>query len=464
MEIATAIKLIEKHIAGHQDVIVNYETAKRYFKKQNDIMLQDKKEKNEERSIRNADNRIPSNFYKLLVNQESSYLYTAPPIFDVEDKKTNEIIQNALGDAFAKKCKQACKESQNGGVAWIHYWRGENDVFKYAVINCTQVIPVWSSDLEEELYAVIRTYNTIEEESGDEYAVYEIWTDKECSSFKRKTDEKIQKLQEYRQFELIDLNMNTEENTNIFLHEWEKVPFIPLFNNDEHTDNLKDIKELIDTYDKVFSGFVNDLEDIQEVILILTNYGGEESSIGEFWSALKEKKVIKVDSDGPDDKSGVSTLAIEIPVEAREKTLAITRKAIFEQGMGIDPDPQNFGNSSGVALTYLYSLLELKAGLHETEARMSFSELVRAICKFNKKSCEKIIQTWTRTSVSNDAELAEIAQKSKGVISDETIVENHPWVQDPTKEMKRLKAQREAEMPNWDQVPIVKDDGDGKEE
>ncbi|MFR2692021.1 MAG: phage portal protein [Enterocloster bolteae] len=52
--------------------------------------------------------------------------------------------------------------------------------------------------------------------------------------------------------------------------------------------------------------------------------------------------------------------------------LATTRKRIFEQGQGIDPDPQNFGNSSGVALGFLYSLLELKAGLMETEFKIGF--------------------------------------------------------------------------------------------
>ena len=63
-------------------------------------------------------------------------------------------------------------------------------------------------------------------------------------------------------------------------------------------------------------------------------------------------------------------MTIDIPVEAREKMLQMTRKSIFEQGKGIDPDPQNFGNSSGTALKYLYSLLELKAGMAEMEFRV----------------------------------------------------------------------------------------------
>ena len=96
-------------------------------------------------------------------------------------------------------------------------------------------------------------------------------------------------------------------------------------------------------------------------------------------SDLKYYKTIQIDSESGDDKSGVSTLTIDLPVEAREKLLDITRKCIFEQGMGIDPDPQNFGNSSGVALGFLYSLLELKAGLQETEFRPSFGRFIRCV-------------------------------------------------------------------------------------
>lgn len=219
---------------------------------------------------------------------------------------------------------------------------------------------------------------------------------------------------------------------------------------------------MIDAYDKVFSGFLNDLEDIQELIFIITNYGGESDNALQILQEIKSKKVINVESDGADDKSGISTLAIEIPVEARKEMLTITRKAIFEQGMGIDPDPQNFGNSSGVALKFLYSLLELKTGFMETEFRISFNRLIRAILRFYGKTAKMLDQRWTRTSVVNEAERADIAQKSKNVISDETIVRNHPWVENSESELKKLKAQREALAPTWDIAPPVKDDGDGE--
>lgn len=255
----------------------------------------------------------------------------------------------------------------------------------------------------------------------------------------------LEALEKYCIYTVLDPGPGYGQETNTFQHEMGEVPFIFFNNNDEMQPDLKDIKELIDSYDKVFSGFVNDLEDIQEIIFILTNYGGEAGNPDDIIQEIKRAKLVQVDNDGEGDKSGLSTLAIEIPTEAREKMLSITRKSIFEQGMAIDPDPQNFGNSSGVALGYLYSLLELKTGMMQTEFIISFNRLIRAILRFYHMDADQIEQTWTRTSVTNDSELADIAQKSVGVISKRTIVKNHPWVEDPDDEMERIEEEEGQE-------------------
>ena len=67
------------------------------------------------------------------------------------------------------------------------------------------------------------------------------------------------------------------------------------FNNGFHRDDLTPIKGLIDTYDKTYSGFINDLEDIQEIIFVLSGYEGE--SLSEFLTQLKKYKTIKLDSE-----------------------------------------------------------------------------------------------------------------------------------------------------------------------
>ncbi len=454
MDIEVVKSLIKKHTRGHSDFIIKADEADRYYRNETDVLREkskkEKQEKGEEGKtpLRNADNRIPFNFHGLLVNQKAAYMFTAPPVFDLGDKKSNIKLQKFLGDKYSKVCKDLCVEASNSTVAWIHVWKREDGTYNYAVVPSVQIIPIWDKSLEKKLLAVLRTYLDIDEQSGDSYIIYEYWTESECYAYRVKTGEEIEKLAPYGMFCINDGNCETSE---CYEHGMGEVPFFAFFNNNIGTNDLKNIKPLIDVYCKVFSGFVNDLEDIQEIIFVLTNYGGE--NLNEFLEDLKYYKAIKVENDGDGDKSGVSTLTIEIPVEAREKLLTITRKCIFEQGQGIDPDPQNFGNSSGVALSFLYSLLELKSGLQETEFRPSFGRFIRCVCRIQNINIkdDTITQTWIRTSVRNDQELATIAATSSGIISNETIYEHHPWVESVEKEKQRLQAEAAGELERADE-------------
>lgn len=434
MELEAAKKLIEKYDGLDAVRLKKAEIAQRYYLGDNDIMYRKPKDKCDE-PLRNADNRIAFNFHSLLVDQKASYMFTAPPLFDTKDDTLNEIVAATLGDGYAKKCKDLCVDASNAGVGWLHYWIDEKKGFCYGVIPSMQVRPVYSLRLEKELEAVLRTYRMVDD-NGDEWQIYEIWNDKECQAYRKRAE----MFQPFDMFSYVNLD-GTAEPTNTFRHDFGAVPFIPFPNNNVCTGDLDKIKNLIDSYDKTYSGFVDDLEDIQQVVFVLTNYGGAD--LKQFLSDLKYYKTIQVESAGSDDKSGVSTLTIDIPVEARDKLLDITRKAIFDMGQGIDPQQQGFDNTSGEAMKFLYSLLELKAGLMETEFRAGFGELVRAIGRYYGKEPEQIVQTWTRTSIRNDAELVDMCQKSVGVISTKTILKNHPFVENAEDEEKELAAEKE---------------------
>lgn len=442
MNIEAMKELIQHYALEHKKFQRKTQIAERYYKNENDILKNTKIETYYKNPLRNSDNRISHNFYGLLVNQKASYLFTAPPLFDIGNSEANDKIAEVLGDKYAKVCKDLCINASNSGVAWLHLWKDTKGNFNYAVVDSKQIIPIWSTGLDKSLLAVCRNYNEIDN-NGNILNIYEYWTDKNCFAFKKKNTERLNSLSEYNTFIDINCDLNISNTNYILKHDFDRVPFIPFFNNELQISDLDNVKSLIDAYDKVFSGFMNDLEDIQEVIFLLTNYGGQD--LDEFMHDLKKYKTVKLDSDGSSDKSDLTTLTIDIPVEAREKMLKMTRKAIFEQGQGVDPDPQNFGNTSGVALKYLYSLLELKAGLMETEFKLSFGILIRAICRYLGIPIKSIIQTWTRTAITNDAELVDMANKSLDIISLNSILKNHPFVENADKEEKQIKKENQEQ-------------------
>ncbi|CAI3195918.1 putative phage portal protein, SPP1 family (fragment) [Clostridium neonatale] len=101
-------------------------------------------------------------------------------------------------------------------------------------------------------------------------------------------------------------------------------------------------------------------------------------------------------------------------------------------------------------MKFLYSLLELKAGLTETEFKLGFGEFVRAICRYLNVECKSIIQTWTRTAVTNDSELADICTSSMGLLSNLTLYKNHPFVEDADKEAEQKKKEGEEKQQDND--------------
>lgn len=442
MELAAMKKVLAKAAQQHSTFVAKAMVAERYYRNKNDILNNKSPQNNGEESeienpLRNADNRITRNWHGLLVNQKAAYMLTYPPSFETKDKGLNADIVDTLGDEYPKIAKDLCVNASNCGIAWIHVWIDKDHTFQYAVVDAKQIIAIYTNDLKKRLAAVIRVYDTVDDD-GEAYTIYEYWTDKEVTTFRKKGENNIEEgLQLFDMFTVLDTDTKENSQANTMPHEFGEVPFIPFYNNNLKTSDLDNIKPLIDVYDKVFSGLINDIEDIQEVIFVLTNYGGQD--LDEFVEGLKKYKAINFNNTGPNDKSGMTTLCINIPIEAREKALQITHKAIFEQGQGVDPDPEKFGNTSGEALKYLYSLLELKAGLAETEFRIGFARLVRLIAKYLNKNVKSITQTWTRSSIKNDVETATIAKDSQGVISKKTIRKNHPWVDDVEQEEKQCK-------------------------
>lgn len=411
--------------------------AKAYYNNETDILQTGVIINNKETKdpLRNADNRISHNFHQLLVDEKVSYMFTHPVLFDIDnDKEINDKVNEILGDDFGRKIKNLAIEASNCGVAWMHYWIDETDVsnkkFKYEKVNTEEVIPIYSNGLERVLEDVIRVYTCMESVEGkpqDEAFTYiEHWTNKTMNRYKFQGSSYTG--------QVID-----EEEID---HTLGEVPFIEFANNSIKQSDLSRYKKQIDLYDKVKSGYANDLEDIQQVIYIIENYGGADLS--EFLGELKRYKAVKVESDGAGGSGSVKTLQIEIPTEARQVIIDILRKEIYEFGQGLQQDVENVGNASGTALKFFYRKLELKSGLLETEFRAAFNTFIRSILKYlNINYCKKIQQTYTRNRISNDLENAEIAQKSLGVIPNTLILRNHPWVEDPDEAEKMLKTEKE---------------------
>lgn len=407
----------------------------RYYDNDNDIIRKGVVPTDKD-PLRNADNRIAHNFHELMVDEKAGYMFTYPVIFDTGKKEVNTKISEVLGDEFEDISQGLCIDASNVGKTWLHYWIDKEGKFLYDAVSDEQIIPVYKNTLKKLLEKLFRYYPMQEPDETKlgkvrNFVYFEHWEVDGSERFKFEGT-----------LDSIGLKyIETEE----FGHRLETIPFIKFANNKKEKSDLLKYKKQIDLYDRVMSGFANDLEDIQQIIYILENYGGQ--NLNEFMSDLKRFKAIKTDTSEGGTHGGVSTLQIEIPVEARKVILEVLKKQIYESGQALQQDTESYGNASGVALKFFYRKLELKAGMMQTQFKKGFATFIRAILKYlNQDVNMQIIQTWTRNMISNDYENAQIAMQSKDIISDETIIKNHPWVESLEDELTKVKSQKEEKL------------------
>lgn len=460
MDRETMIKLLNTTDQKDREFIVDAKEAERYYKGENDIKHKIKKQYTKDSNdrpkhnpLRKADNRIANNYYNFLVDQKIDYLLGNPIVFDLGSERSNKALNNILGNNFMKQLQHVGINASNCKVGWLHLWKQVTNrdfdatgdpvtetELKFGVIDSKQIKAEWGGPFNHDLLAVRRTYEMTDEE-GKTWEITEYWDKEKCYSYKKESEAANASLIENDCY--LDYNLETGEMepTNEYVHGFDEVPFIAFFNNQFHLNDLKAIKGYIDSYDLIYSGYVDDLEDVAEIVFVLENLG--DTPLDDFMRNLKDKAAVKV-INNEDTKTDIRTLTIDIPVDARNALLNTARKNIFEQGRGVDPMPESYGNTSGEALKYMYANLALKAKATQIEFEVSIDRFIKLICRDRGiPFIEPIKQTWTPNRINNDTEVINNIKNSYGIISLKTLLENHPFVNTVEEELKRLEEEQQ---------------------
>jgi len=418
-----------------------------YYKNKNDIRDREityYKKGNEVRDPTATNNKLSHNWHKLLVKQKMGYMVGKPVTFasaheDAEEEEEFvEKVNEVLGEEFDDKMNELVKGFSNKGVEWLHVYIGREGGFRYTIIDAREIIPIWETRKQEELDGVIRYYTM--QVNGEDRIRAEYWTKDEVRYFMEDTsghllpDDSVEENPQSHFYKVRQVGNEQVRNGD----SWGKVPFIPFKNNKEMLSDLNDYKELIDAYDKSRSDLDNNLEDIQDLIYVLKNYGGE--SLSDFLHNLKYYRSIKVDGDG-----GVDTIQAEIPVEAKKEHIETLAEDIFMFGQGVNIKTDRFGNSpSGVALQFLYAQLDLKCDTAERKAKRAIRTLLWFLAKYYEVTERKeyepdsVVVRFNKSMITNEAEKIESAQASQSMLDPLTILQNHPWVDDPQQVKQRL--------------------------
>jgi len=413
--------------------------AERYFRQENDVILEREKKMGIIRKNKNGDNvtsqvvdpyasneRLPSGFLRQQIKQKVNYLINENVTMSEDDEDFTLEYPN-----WRKNIKKlGTRVSYHIYGAWQFYI--EDNKAKYKYIDGTQIYPVYQTRTDIPDY-VIRHYTTLE---GIEKVI--VYDNKTESHYKR--HEKTKAWEFEKELPIIKKSRTlAEETIEEQAVELSQPPFAICFNNDEWESDLHPIKPYIDIYDKVNSDFANNIIDFQEIYHTLKNYNGQD--LAEFNDQLKKLKVVPIGEDGE-----MQTHQIEVPVEAKKTYLELTRKNIFEFGMAVDVQNIATGNATVVAIQSMYENLNMKASDFEQELQDFWRQVIILINEFNQIAGNGIgpfdnYLVFDKSMISNINEVYERLSKWIGTIPQQILFKLLPDV-DEVEAMELMDAER----------------------
>lgn len=423
-----------------------------YYKVENDILSRQMIRYEDEQPVvdeTKTNNKLAHGFMHEMVEDKVNYLLRKPYSLECEDAQYLKAVTNTLGKRFQKRLAQLGTESSNKGIAWLYPYINSKGDFKTMLIPSEQCIPLWKDNDREELDALIRYY-VVEE--------YEGKVKKLITKIEYYTPETVEYYLMDRDGSVIldaERYLDDEESYEGHFkvgddpHSWERVPFVAFKNNDFELPDLQFVKTLVDGYDFSRSDVANLLEDIKNLIYVLRGYGGED--LGEFMRDLAYYRVVKMDAD---EHASVDKIETTIDIEAAKEHFNTLKKDIHAFGQGVDKSSDKLGNSpSGIALKFMYSGLDLKCNAMEDWFKWGFEQLLYFVNKYHEvtkqqTSDKEIGIVFNRDIAINESQAVTDCQSSKGVISNKTIIANHPWVKDVDEEMKQIEIEGQTPGPD----------------
>ncbi|MDR0222547.1 MAG: phage portal protein [Oscillospiraceae bacterium] len=417
-----------------------------YFAGRHDIVYRKRAvigEAGELETARNLpDNKAVDNQYRKLVNQKANYILGQPLTFRAGDGDYRAKLAAVFDKGFMRMMKNVAKDAYNHGIAWIYLYY-EKGALKFKRLKGCEIIPGWRDFEHTRLDYAIRIYETADCSGGDEKAVEraEVFDGAGVHYF-RLDDDKPVSVPPYRASYITVAGNGFAREYN-----WEKIPLIAFKRDGDETPLISSVKSLQDGLNLILSNFWNAMEeDPRNTLLVLVNYDGEDLS--EFRRNLAAYGAVKVRSvDGA--AGDLKTLRVEVNADNYRAIIEIFKRAVIENGMGFDAKDSRVlggGNPNQMNIQSMYSDIDLDANEIETEFQAALAETLWFVNRSlehggfaGSKNAEFI---FNRDMMLNEGQIIDNCVKSLALLSEETVIANHPWADDISGEMRRKSARR----------------------
>ena len=240
----------------------------------------------------------------------------------------------------------------------------------------------------------------------------------------------------------------TDYEESVVEHLFGEPQIIEYLNNKDAIGDFEQQITLMDAYDALISDRIIDKQQYVDAILLLygANLGDDEEETTEAQKKLKRDKLLELP---PDAKAEYLTRQMD------ESGAEILRKALKEDIYNFSHVPnfqdENFaGNVSGVAMEYKLLGLEMMTKVKEKYYKKGLRKRIRMFChalglETLEEQAGSILITFSRGLPKNLSELAQIVTLLSGHVSEKTLLQLLPFVEDPQMEIEAAEEQKQEE-------------------
>ena len=190
-------------------------------------------------------------------------------------------------------------------------------------------------------------------------------------------------------------------------------PIIPLWANSEHQSTLVGLREQIDCYDLIKSGFANTVDEASIVYWTLQNAGGmDQVDLAKFVQQMRDLHATVVDVDGAHAESHT----LDVPWEAREKLLDRLSADLYRDAMALDTENIANGAVTATQIVAAYENLNSKCDKFEYQV-LDFLEGIMAVAGVDDEP------TFTRSQIVNVNETITTLTQAAAFLDERYIAE-----------------------------------------
>lgn len=362
-------------------------------------------------------NRIVNPFSSLITDTVVGYVGGKPIVYQSEDKELMIKMQDVLDrNHEISHNRQLFHKATVMGVAYELLYMNENAEIGIEVTDPRETFLIHDTTIDMNILAGVRFIEVPDYMTDENKTYFYIYTEDIISEYRLDGEE----------YSLVDEQP----------HNFGMVPVVQYQNNEDMTGSFEKVITLIDAYDLAVSDTENNLEYFADAYLAITGAEFEQDSeVG----TMKENRVLILP-----EGAKAEWLTKEASKEVEEFKTRL-KQDIHQLSQIPNLSDESFANQqSGEALKYKLFGLENLVSITEGYFKESLETRLKMVSNILSKSSPKeydytsIQITFTRNIPQNLTNLADIASKLVGIISNETLYSLFPFIDDPALEAKRM--------------------------